>query len=325
MSIVVLRALGLGDLLTALPALRGISAAFRDDRIILATPSPLAPLALASGAVDAVVPADGLRPLPHSLYGADVAVNLHGRGPESHRLLQRLEPDRLFAFGNEEAAVPGPRWRDDEHEVRRWCRMLEAHGIPCDPTRLDLPPPRGPAVVGGAGVTMVHPGAGSPARRWPPERFAAAARMEREAGRQVIITGGRDEVGLARRVATEAGLPPSAVRAGRIDALGLFRLVASAGRVLCGDTGVAHLATAVGTPSVVLFGPTPPALWGPPRGRRIHRVLWAGTTGDPHADTPDPGLLAITVEEVLDALRRLPGRDGVAPRRRRAAVPGAPR
>jgi ADP-heptose:LPS heptosyltransferase len=72
--------------------------------------------------------------------------------------------------------------------------------------------------------------------------------------------------------------------------------------VAVGDTGVAHLATALGTPSVVLFGPTSPALWGPPPGRRRHRALWAGRSGDPHGGTVDPGLLAISVRDVLEAL-----------------------
>jgi ADP-heptose:LPS heptosyltransferase len=77
-------------------------------------------------------------------------------------------------------------------------------------------------------------------------------------------------------------------------------LVATARLVICGDTGVAHVATAYGTPSVLLFGPVPPRLWGPLRGP--HRVLWHGGTGDTFADEPDPGLLRITVEEVLDAV-----------------------
>jgi ADP-heptose:LPS heptosyltransferase len=92
-------------------------------------------------------------------------------------------------------------------------------------------------------------------------------------------------------------------------------MVAAAGRVVCGDTGVAHLATAVGTPSVVLFGPSSPALWGPPAERHWHRALWAGTSGDPHGRLPDPGLLAITVDQVLEALGDLPA----APARDRVA------
>jgi ADP-heptose:LPS heptosyltransferase len=91
--------------------------------------------------------------------------------------------------------------------------------------------------------------------------------------------------------------------------LGLLRLVAAAGRVACADTGVAHVATAVGTPSVVLFGPTPPALWGPPPDPR-HVVLWEGARGDPHATEPGPGLLAICVDDVLGALAAL---DAVSP------------
>jgi ADP-heptose:LPS heptosyltransferase len=82
--------------------------------------------------------------------------------------------------------------------------------------------------------------------------------------------------------------------------------VAAAACVVCGDTGVAHLATALRTPSVVLFGPTPPAAWGPPPERPWHRVLWAGGTGDPHADVPDAGLLAIEPADVLAALATLP-------------------
>ena len=54
--------------------------------------------------------------------------------------------------------------------------------------------------------------------------------------------------------------------AGRTDVVQLAALIARAGRVLCGDTGVAHLAPAFGIPSVVLFGPVPPSEWGPPPG-----------------------------------------------------------
>jgi ADP-heptose:LPS heptosyltransferase len=75
--------------------------------------------------------------------------------------------------------------------------------------------------------------------------------------------------------------------------------------VICGDTGVAHLATAYCTPSVVLFGPVSPAEWGPPADRLQHRALWAGRRGSPHADLPDPGLLTITIANVVAELDRL--------------------
>jgi ADP-heptose:LPS heptosyltransferase len=308
-AVVVLRALGLGDLLTAVPALRALADAFPRHPRLLAAPAVLAPLARASGAVDEVVPADGLdRPLDRRVHGAGLAVNLHGRGPDSHELLLATEPRRLVAFAH--PAVPassqGPRWRPDEHEVARWCRLLDESGIAADPTRLDLELPPGPVPHGAAGATLVHPGAASPVRCWPPERFAEVARAELAAGRRVIVTGGPAEAELANDVAAQAGLPPSAVHAGQDGVLTIARLVAAADRVVCGDTGIAHLATALRTPSVVLFGPTSPALWGPPPDRPWHRPLWAGTSGDPHGHRPDPGLLALEVDQVLEALADLP-------------------
>jgi ADP-heptose:LPS heptosyltransferase len=320
--VVVLRALGLGDLLTAIPALRALADAFPRHPRLLAAPAVLAPLARASGTVDEVVPTDGLaEPLHRRLHGAGLAVNLHGRGPESHDLLLAAEPRRLVAFTH--PAVPassqGPRWRPDEHEVARWCRLLEESGIAADPGRLDLELPPGPVPHGAAGATLLHPGAASPSRRWPPERFAEVARSELAAGRRVLVTGGPDEVELANDVAARAGLPANAVHAGQGGVLTIGRLVAAADRVVCGDTGVAHLATALRTPSVVLFGPTSPALWGPPPDRPWHRPLWAGGRGDPHGQLPDPGLLAIDVDQVTQALADLPPAADPTPRRRPAA------
>jgi ADP-heptose:LPS heptosyltransferase len=296
--LVAYRALGLGDFLTAVPALRGLARAFPHHRRVLAAPRAIAPLADLSGAVDAVIDAAPLAPLPPELHGADVAVNLHGRGPESHALLRAARPRRLIAF---DAA----QWREREHEVQRWCRLLREHGIPADPRELDLPAPPGPVPAGARGATVIHPGAASGARRWPAERWAEVARAERAAGRRVVVTGGPDERALALCVAAGAGLRVAAVLAGRTDLARLAAVVAAAGRVACGDTGVAHLATAFGTPSVVLFGPTPPQEWGPPPDRPWHRALWKGRRGDPHARAPHDGLLEIGPAEVAEALGAL--------------------
>jgi ADP-heptose:LPS heptosyltransferase len=307
--LLVLRALGLGDLLTAVPALRALAAAFGDHRRLLAMPSRLAPLLrlLGDGGAPAfdVLDARPLRELGAVAQQPDVAVNLHGRGPQSHAILAAARPRRMIAFAH--PAVPGhegPRWERREHEVDRWCRLLAESGIPADPADRTLRPPALRPPRGTRGATILHPGAASPARRWPPARWVAVARAERGAGRRVIVTGSGDERALALAVADAAGIPRDDVLAGATDLLGLAALVAAAGRVVCGDTGVAHLASAFGTPSVLLFGPTPPAEWGPPQDPR-HRVLWAGLTGDPHGDRPDPGLLAITPARVLDELRRL--------------------
>jgi ADP-heptose:LPS heptosyltransferase len=304
--LVAYRALGLGDFLTAVPALRALAAAFPGHRRVLAAQGAITALAELSGAVEEVVDVRPLAPLPAALHGADVAVNLHGRGPQSDEVLLATGPRRLVAFGVP-GLVAGPEWRAQEHEVHRWCRLLRESGIPADPRALDLPTPPWPPPGIARGATLVHPGTSLPAKCWPAERWGAVARAEAEAGRAVAVTGGPDERELGERVAHVAGLPHAIVLAGRTDLRDLTAAVAAAGRVVCGDTGIAHLATALGTPSVILFGPVSPTVWAPPPDRPQHRVLWSGRTGDPARDGPDPGLLAITPQDVLAALAALPG------------------
>lgn len=304
-DVLIVRALGLGDLLTAVPALRAIADAFPNHRRILAAPAGLEPIAAMSGAVNELVDVAPLGAI-HVDRPPDVVINLHGRGPESHAVALATRPRRLIAF--EHPDVPrswgSPSWRVDEHETHRWCRLLSESGIPADPRRLDLAPPSPPSTADAPGATVIHPGAASEARRWPVGRWAAVAAAEAVRGRCVLITGTPTERPLADDLAARAGLPPSAVLAGRTDLEELAAVIGSASLVLCGDTGVAHLATAFGTPSVVLFGPTPPACWGPPADR-AHVALWRGRSGDPHADVPDAGLLEITVDDVLAAIDRV--------------------
>ena len=295
--ILVLRALGLGDFLTGVPAYRALRRALPDQRLVLAAPEQWSALAALTGAIDEVLPTPGLTPLRWDRPPPDVAVNLHGRGPRSHRLLDALGPRRRIGF--REAGWDGPEWTDAEHETDRWSRMLAWHGVVADPTDLLLPPPAEPSPAPGA--VVIHPGAAYGCRRWPAERFAAVAERLARAGHRVVVTGSDAE----RPIAVQVGGDWGTVLAGRTDPGTLAALVAHASLVVSGDTGVGHLATAFGTPSVLLFGPTPPAWWGPRTGGP-HQVLWHRdlVLGDKWAHQPDPALLAITVEEVLAAVCR---------------------
>jgi ADP-heptose:LPS heptosyltransferase len=155
---------------------------------------------------------------------------------------------------------------------------------------------------------VVHPGAAHESRRWPADRFGAVAAWAHRGGRAVVVTGSAAERRLAERVASEAGLAASSVLAGQLGISDLAAVVSDADLVVCGDTGVAHLATAFRTPSVVLFGPTPPSQWGPPEDGP-HVALWRGTQrGDPWGDAVDPALLQITPADVVAAAERLMSR-----------------
>jgi ADP-heptose:LPS heptosyltransferase len=296
-DVLVLRALGLGDTLAAVPALRALRRAV-EGRLVLAGPAAPGELLRAAGVVDEVVAAVGLdATVPR---GATWAVNLHGRGPQSHRLLLAAQPRHLVGFAVPDLGLTGPTWRADEPERARWCRLVTTTwpGTPADPDDVRLAPPPG---APGTRAVVVHPGAASAARRWPVERWAQVVRALRAAGHDVVVTGTSAERGIAASLATAAGLPAGAVRAGDTALPDLVRLVADAAAVLSGDTGVAHLAFAYGTPSVTLYGPTPPRWWGPPPGP--HAALWHGDgPGDPHADVPDAALLRVEPAEVLVAL-----------------------
>ncbi|MFP5369440.1 MAG: glycosyltransferase family 9 protein [Actinomycetes bacterium] len=305
MRVLLYRALGLGDFLTAVPAYRALARAFPAAEVCLAAPEQLRPLAALTGAVDVLLPTAELASPAWPGPAPDLVVNLHGRGPQSTRVLQELGSRRLVAFAREDLGVSGPRWRAEEHEVARWCRLLAESGIPADPADLDLGPPGEAPPVPAA--TVVHVGAAGAARRWPVDRFAAVARALADSGHAVVLTGVEAERSLALAVAGAAGLPADRVLAGRLGLGRMAALVAAARLVVCGDTGEAHLATAHGIPSVLLFGAMSPALWGPPPTRRQHRVLWHGELAavPASAGTPHPALLAIGVEEVLDAVRVL--------------------
>ena len=295
-ELLVLRALGLGDLLVAVPALRALRRRYPTHRLVLAAPAALDPLARATGAVDETLPTTS----PESLDWADrqppdIVVNLHGVGPQSHRALDATLPRQRI--GLRAPGWAGPDWADitrvHRHERERWCAVVEAFGVCADPTdfALDGRVPGGDVVV--------HPGAGYGAKRWPADRFALVAARLECAGHRVVVTGSGPEVPLADDVARRAGLAADRVLAGSTDIAGLMAVVAGAALVVCGDTGIAHLATALGTPSVVLFGPEPPDRWGPPDGGP-HVVLTDACRrrGDPFAEDPDPALLGVDADEV---------------------------
>ena len=135
---------------------------------------------------------------------------------------------------------------------------------------------------------VVHPGSGSPTKNWPAERFVEILRRLRAAGRETVAVLG--EADAAEAVVLARELPEVPVLAG-LTLTELAATLAECGAFLGNDSGIAHLAAAVGLPTTALFGPSDADVWAP-RGRGGVTVLRA----------PEKELERLTVAAVWAAL-----------------------
>lgn len=205
---------------------------------------------------------------------------------------------------------PGEDLPEDIPEAERALAIVEAAGFPRDDDgRLRvLPTPDTTELTGEEPYVVLHPGAAVPARRWPIEGFARAARLLDERGRRVVLTGGEAELPLTALILREA---PDAIDLA--DACTLPQLAGVLERadvLVAGNTGPSHLAASVGTPVVSLFSPVVPAVrWAPYRVPT--RVLGdqsapcRGTRARVCPVPEHPCLSRVTAEEVVDAVLEL--------------------
>jgi len=195
---------------------------------------------------------------------------------------------------------PGLRLHAADHawSAVKACGLLPADAVPRLPPRRASAPPRGAAV-------LIHPGAGSPRKRWPIERFrAVAAAVESEGGRVEYVLGPADG-DLRPRLADAAAVHRPQ------DTLALRRLLASARAYVGNDSGVSHLAAWLAVPSVVVFGPSDPVRWRP-HGENVEVVrpplacAPCFEIASENCERPDC-ILGISPVDVLRALTRVMG------------------
>lgn len=332
--VAVFRALQLGDLLCAVPALRALRAAWPGARITLIGLPWARDFVRRVAYVDDFLEFPGfpglperppeLERLPRFLAAAqarrfDLALQLHGSGVLTNPLVLALGARRSAGFHPAGGWCPDRNWflpwPDTLPEVRRLLALARFLGAPAVGEALELPLlpeerhafsellpllPPGPFVC-------VHPGARLPSRRWPPERFARVADRLAAAGYGIVLTGTGDEAPLLAAVAAAMGAPAVSL-AGRTSLGTLALLVARAKLVLCNDTGMSHVASAVDTPSVVVACGSDPRRWSPLDGAR-HRVVWRAVPCRPCAHVECPTghecALGVEAEEVAAQALRL--------------------
>ncbi|MGA2344881.1 MAG: glycosyltransferase family 9 protein [Candidatus Sulfotelmatobacter sp.] len=149
---------------------------------------------------------------------------------------------------------------------------------------------------------ILNPGAGWGAKRWPAERYGFVARALAKDGVRAILNYGPGEENLAREAEAASD---GAAKAMKCSITELIALTRRAQLFIGGDTGPLHLAAALQVPVAAIFGPTDPARNGPYGKRSIVLRNPASPTTHARRLQPDQGMLEISVDEVVDAARRL--------------------
>lgn len=197
------------------------------------------------------------------------------------------------------------------HVIDKNLALLEPLDVPDRRVHFPVSIPHTPAVEAVAarfapgGYAILNPGAAWPNKRWPPDRFGSvAALIHQELGLRSLVLWGPGEQPLASAVAAASqgaaeAAPPTTIP----DIVGIAR---GAQLMVSGDTGPLHLAGAVGTPIVALFGPTRPERNGPwtARDMTVSRVAQCVCLYERRCRRPVPCIDDIGVSEVMAAVRR---------------------
>jgi len=281
---------GLGDMLCLVPALRSLRATLPNAEVTLVGVRQGRWMVdrypqLLNGFVQidwwsGIPEADGA---PRSTWSAlrrvrrgapfDLALQMHGTGPHINDLVEALHPTSLaahFANGGAAPSLLCRPWPERGHEIHRLLGLVEALG--CRPTgdRLEFPECPTDRLQASPTLTrlscrpfaVVHPGASIASRQWSSRGFAEVVRHLHDSGFDVVVTGSASECLLAQLVCDRSRVP-AFVAAGATTRGALGAIVRRAACVVANDTGVAHLAIATGTPTVVVHSTSDVERWGP--------------------------------------------------------------
>lgn len=283
-KILVLRGGALGDFIVTLPALALLRRRWPAARIELVGNATAAALALDAGLLDAAhsqhaarwAALHGEAPLPpdfsRELVSFDLVLNFWPDPDGDLRRRFPLHPGQIFLSAPALPATGAPA-------AAHYCAPLRAFDLAPDSLWHRLAPP-----AADAKLVALHPGSGSPRKNWPLARWVELCTWLRHETRAplLIVTGETD-------LAAAAALAPFGTPAHQLPLATLVQQLARCRLFLGHDSGVSHLAAACGVSSILLFGPTDPAIWAPPA---------------PHVTVMrhGPTLDAITVAELQSAI-----------------------
>lgn len=281
--ILAIRSGALGDTLLCVPALAALrSAAGPGGSLELVGSPPACELARGERLASRVHAAD--RGLFRAFHGGDAVaeeelleflrpfdlVVAWSRLPRLRKLLQALGVE-----GVERDPMPP----EGVHATDRLMESLAPLGVPpwASAPELEIPPvarAEARTFLETEGLrrgrfVAIHPGSGSPRKNWPAERFAAVAALAEGDGLRVLWVEGPADAEAVARVGVRSNAPV----ARGLELQALAAVLGDAAAFIGNDSGVSHLAAAMGVPTSAVFGPTSPARWAP-RGRSVDVVDW---------------------------------------------------
>lgn len=326
--ILVVRLTALGDILHTVPAVAALRAAHPKAKIDWVVDRKWAPVLEGSPALDEVIPFDR-----HSVWNIvdcverlrgnryDCAIDFQGLYKSSILAALSGAPRRIGferAWAREEGAAMfyTERVTPSGRHVSELNYSLAEHAGATRPPAPDYPlrvPAGGAASVRSRlhdlGITgdyaVIGPAGSWRAKCWPPERFGALCReIEARGGARIVVIQGPGEKLVVEEVLRAAAPVRVVVLAPTIEEL--MALLAHARFMVAADSGPLHLAAALGTPVVGLYGPTDPARNGPfvPGGVVVHKALSEEISYKRRANY-SPSMLRISVEDVLMAIALL--------------------
>jgi ADP-heptose:LPS heptosyltransferase len=289
-KVAVLKASRIGDFLCTTPALRALRDRLPEAEITLITLPMLKDLAERNPSVDRFAPFPGFPGIAEQLFNPrktvaflqamqreefDLAIQFQGSGSYSNPFLLLLGARHTAGFvredmpsGRLDASIP---LQQQGHEVERMLALAVHLGASRQGLHTEFPltaadRASAQALVGDLTPPLIglHPAARDQTRRWMPERFAqAAADLQGEFGGTLVLVGETEDAALCERIGEMAGGPYRNL-AGKTRLAVLGAVVERLDLLVTNDSGPAHMAYALGTPSVTVFGGADPARYGPP-------------------------------------------------------------
>jgi ADP-heptose:LPS heptosyltransferase len=298
-KIAVFRALQLGDMLCAVPALRALRSAFPHAEIVLlGLPWAASFVTRFAGYIDRFIHFPGYEGLPEQLYDPasfddfttlmqqeqfDLILQMHGNGTIVNGMLKKMSANYVAGFHNEESRMNSDffmEYPENIPEIERHLALMNHLGIQKQGTHLEFPMIKKEreesrkiiaAATQNKPYICVHPGSRGAWRQWPPQYFAALADYAASQGLVIVITGTSGERDITRELIKY--MHHDAVDMTGKTSLGTIAgLIKSAEVLIANCTGVSHIAAALCTPSFIISMDGEPTRWAP-LNKSLHHVI----------------------------------------------------